>query len=117
MPVRGIEGTVQTTNVVIIKKNMAITRKELLQLWYLVAKPEDILPNINPIGFPAPSAPVTLFFLRPSGYVASSTPIAGGFIIAVPKPSKPQVMFIAIGLGTKDVTRENRLRSTIPRRS
>ena len=70
---------------------------------------------MKPTGFPAPSAPVTIFLLRPSGYVARSTPIAGGDIIAVPRPRIPHIMSIEIGFGAKDVMREERLSSAMPR--
>jgi hypothetical protein len=69
---------------------------------------------MKPRGFPDPKAPVALFRLRPSGYVAKSIPIAGGDMIAVPRPRKPQNTVIAIGVGAKDVTRERRLRKSVP---
>jgi len=92
-----------------------MTRNEDLQLEYFVARPVYILPIIKPTGFPAPSTPVTLFRLCPSGYVASNMPVAGGPIIAVPIPRNPQRTSNDVGLGTKDVMSENKPRSVVPR--
>lgn len=91
-----------------------MTMNEALQEKYFVATPEEILPNINPAGFPQPRAPVALFRLRPSGYVANNVPIAGGDITAVPRPRKPQNTFMTIGLGAKAVASDVMLRNPIP---
>src|SRR6187402_763259 len=108
---------VQTARIVMMKKNTAMTRKDCLQLAYFVAKPEDILPRMNPRGLLAPRAPVTLFLLRPSGYIAKSVPIAGGEITAVPKPRKPQRTLMESAFGAKAVRREKRARDAKPARS
>lgn len=116
-PDAGIRGTVQKASNDMMKKKMATTINAARQLKILVAIPEDILPNIKPIGLPAPKAPVALLRRRPSGYVAKSVPIAGGDIIAVPRPRNPQRTFRAIGLSTKEAIRDIRLRNAMPPRS
>ena len=94
-----------------------MTKNDARQFQYLVASPEDILPSMKPIGFPAPRAPVTLFLLLPSGYVVNSVPIAGGEMTAVPRPRKPQRTFIVVGFGAKAVSNENTVRYTMPHSS
>lgn len=76
-----------------------------------------MLPMMKPSGFPEPRAPIALFFLRPSGYVAISIPMAGGEMAAVPRPTKPQSTFMAIGLCAKEVIKDRRLRNAMPPRS
>jgi hypothetical protein len=46
-----------------IAKKMATTMNEALQEKYLVTIPDETLPNMKPIGFPQPRAPVALFRL------------------------------------------------------
>src|ERR1700684_1632233 len=72
---------------------------------------------MKPIGFPVPRAPVALFRLRPSGYVANKVPMAGGETTAVPRPRKPQSTFMAMGFRTNAVASEVRLRNAMPERS
>ena len=79
--------------------------------------PADILPRMKPTGLPDPKAPVTRFRRRPLAYVVNNVPIAGGVIIAVPSPRKPQRTFMIMGLGAKEVPSEKRLRSNMPTRS
>ena len=83
----------------------------------MVATPDDTLPNMKPIGFPVPRAPVALFRLRPSGYVANKVPMAGGETTAVPRPRKPQSTFMAVGFGAKAVASDVALRNAMPERS
>jgi hypothetical protein len=114
LPALGIVGTVQNAIAVMTKKKMATTMNDARQLEYLVATPEDMLPSTKPRGLPQPSAPVTMFLLRPGGYVVKSIPTAGGAMAAVPRPRKPSRTFKAMPFGAKEVTRAKRLRKARP---
>ena len=102
---------------IMAKKKMATTIKDSRQLEYLVATPEEMLPNTKPSGLPQPSAPVTLFLRWPGGYVVKRIPIAGGAMAAVPRPRNPSRTFKAIPFGAKDVMRAKRLMKAKPARS
>jgi len=105
---------VQKESMAITKKKMQITIKEDRHPYVLVDNPDDILPNMKPTGFPDPKAPVALLRRFPSGYVAKRAPMAGGETAAVPRPRKPQSMFMAIGLGVQKVMNEMKLRKAMP---
>jgi len=99
---------------VMTKKKDETTINEVRQLEYFAESPDEILPRTKPTGLPAPSAPVALFLLQPSGYVAKRIPIAGGDIAAVPSPSKPQRTFMIIALGAKAAVKEDIPRNAMP---
>ena len=102
---------------VMTQKKIAMMMNEARQLNTLVAIPDDILPIMKPTGLPEPRAPVALFNLVPSWYVAKSVPIAGGAMAAVPRPRKPQSTFRATAFGTNAARSEERLRNAMPPRS
>ena len=114
LPRRGIDGMVHIASKVAMKKNTERKIKDARQLKYLVMRPEDMLPNIKPMGFDEPNAPVARFLRLPSGYVANIVPIAGGEMRAVPIPSMPQKTFKGIAAGAKAVPRDQAASHNMP---
>jgi len=110
-------GIVHSASKAMKKKKMAIKTKEARHPQNRVANPEDMLPNIAPVGLPDPSTPAAILRRLPSGYVAKRVPIAGGEIIAVPSPKKPHSTFIATELFMKYIMRAKRLKDNMPKTS